>query len=30
MSQGAEVVRGLTPTAAVADAKERTPEKWLD
>ncbi len=29
-SQGAEVVRGLTPTAAVADAKERTPEKWLD
>ena len=29
-SQGAEVVRGLTPAAAVAYAKERTPEKWLD
>jgi hypothetical protein len=27
--QSAEVVRGLSPGAAVADAKERTPEKWL-
>jgi resuscitation-promoting factor RpfA len=28
--QSAEVARGLSPSAAVADAKERTPEKWLD
>jgi hypothetical protein len=28
--QRTEVGRGLSPSAAVADAKERTPEKWLD
>jgi hypothetical protein len=28
--QSAEVVRALSRSAAVADAKERTPEKWLE